>query len=166
MKAAAKSAPASRASGHPGGCREAGVRRRLVFRSYGPVELRPLRGPGRGHPADDAAAAGRQAAACEVYCAIARVISLMMMRRSRPSWSAHSPDLAMLSFRLQRDQRQVSEHGVIAPRREQLALPGDPGARSLTRRTISLAVIALPVLDANAVYVVSATSVSDTQRPA
>ena len=29
-----------------------------------------------------------------VYFAMARAFSLMMMRRSRPGWSAHSPDLA------------------------------------------------------------------------
>jgi len=37
--------------------------------------------------------------------------------------------------------------------------------RSRTRRTISLAVTALPFFDANAVYSTSATSASDTHAP-
>ena len=55
---------------------------------------------------------------------------------------------------------------MVPPGGEQHALPGSRlGLRSLTRRTIRRAVMACPFFEAKAVYSVSATWASETQRP-
>lgn len=76
--------------------------------------------------------------------------------------------VAVLLLGLQQGEGAIGEHGVVAPGREQLFLPGGLGSglRSRTRRTISRAVICCFFFsDVNAVYRVSATSVSETHRP-
>ena len=71
---------------------------------------------------------------------------------------------AVVLLSLEGGERGVGEDGVVTPGGKQFVLaPGGLGLRSLTRRTISRAVIAWPFFEVNAVYSASATCASETQ---
>ena len=70
--------------------------------------------------------------------------------------------VTVVFFGLEQDERGVGEDSVVAPEGNSSPWPS-ARVRSLTRRTISRAVIALPVCERNAVYSVSATAASLTQ---